>query len=575
MGRFFAIITFVFCSLALQAQVFSPDLECVRNDTLYWQIPVNLCGTFNSYDIYFSTDADAPFTLLSELTTESQTSYYHSNTGGAFYYYMAGNYDCPNETVILSDTLDNLQSPVAVISSASVEGGEVELTWQISDTPEVIGYIIFRETNVGVVPIDTVYGDISFYLDLNATADMNAESYYVLALDACGGTSLFDAEHRTIFLETSTEDCDDFIHLNWTPYIGWPAGVEAYEIWLSTNGDAEILVAEFNGDTTAYDFPEPTDFNEYCFYLVAREAAGNNTVKSNISCETVDIIQPIRRFGIKNVSVREDKSVIVDWVWRSSAELTDYTLGVGTDVDNLTAVFTEEIMPPLPFENTYLDTDSDPSLGNVYYSVGTVDGCGKSANSNVSSTIFVEGKAIEGDANLISWTPLMIDNSIVDSYEIFLLENGVSTSVGLVNGNENEYLYQDVVLRADQPFKCYYVVANARVTLFDESEQFILSRSNQVCVQQNSRIFAPNAFAPEGINREFRAVVLYEDMVRFEMQVYDRFGQQIFVSSDVNEGWDGKIKGQKAPQGVYVYHVSITQENGRKVDKQGTVLLLN
>jgi len=558
----------------MQAQVFSPDLQCVRNDTLYWDTPTNSCGTFNSYDVFFSTEANGPFTLLAEVTDENQTNYYHINTGGIFHYYIAGNYDCLGEDVIFSDTLDNLQPPVAVISVASVTGSDVELTWQMSNAPEVLGYIIFRETPIGVIPVDTVFGEGLFYLDENAAADEKAESYFVLALDNCGGTSIFDEEHRTIFLETETEECDDFIHLTWTPYLGWTEGIESYEIWMSVNGDAEILIEEVSGDATTYDFPEPTDFNEYCFYLVAREADGNEMSSSNISCETVDIIQPIRQFGIKNISVREDNSVLVDWVWRSNAELTDYSLELGTESDNLAAVFTEPIMPPLPFENAYLDIESEPNLGNIYYSVGTIDGCGKPAKSGVSSTIFAEGKVLEGDANLISWTPLNIENSVIDFYEVFLFQNGISTLIGTVASTDNEFLYQNVELKADEPIICYYVVANARVTLFDESEQLILSRSNEVCIQQNSRIFAPNAFAPQGINREFRAVVLYDDMVSFEMEIYDRFGQRIFVSKDVDFAWNGKIKGQNAPQGVYVYHVKVTQEDGRTINKQGNVLLL-
>ncbi len=574
MGKFFTIILLLLSSFALQAQVFSPDLQCVRNDTLYWENAVNGCGTFNSYDIFFSTEASGPFTLLSEVADESQTDFYHMNTGGIFHYYIAANYDCPGEMVILSDTLDNLQAPVAIIASASVEGSDVELTWELSDAPEVVGYIIFRETSIGVVPVDTVFGDNLFYLDENAAADEGVESYFVLSLDDCGGTSVFDEEHQTIYLETEAENCNDLINLSWTPYIGWPAGVATYEIWLSTNGDAPNLVEEVNGDVLAYDFPAPADFNEYCFYIAARENSGDNTSNSNLSCEVVDIIQPIRDYGIKNISVREDNSVVVDWVWRSTADLVEYSLNRGDSPDDLLTILTENPTSPLTFENTYLDSDIDPSLNSIYYSVGTIDGCDTIANSATSSTIFLEANALSGNANLITWTPLDIENSIVDFYEIFWLQDGVSTLIGTVEGTESKFLYENLELDPSESVICYYIVANARVILFDESEQFILSRSNEVCVQQNSRVFAPNAFAPEGINREFRAVVLYEDAVDFEMEIYDRYGQQIFTSEDVDEGWDGRINGQGAPQGVYVYHIRITQTNGRTVDKQGNVLLL-
>ncbi|MGK0366798.1 MAG: gliding motility-associated-like protein [Saprospiraceae bacterium] len=574
MGKFFTIILLLFCSFALQAQVFSPDVQCVRNDTLYWGNVVNTCGTFNSYDVFFSTDANGPFTLLAEVINENQTNFYHDNTGGIFHYYIAANYDCPGEAVIFSDTLDNLLPPIVVISVASVTGSDVELNWQTSNAPEVIGYIVFRETSIGVIPVDTVFGNNLFYLDENATADTNVESYFILALDACGGTSIFDEEHQTVFLETEAENCDDFIQLNWTPYIGWVNGVETYEIWISTNGSPANLVEEVGGDIGTYNFPAPADFNEYCFYILAKENFGTNIANSNISCETVDIIQPIRDYGIKNISVRADNSVVIDWVWSSTADLIDYSLSRGENIDDLVTILTEDVTTPLIFENTYLDSDIDPKTGSFYYSVETLDGCGTISKSATSSTIFLDGRVLDGNANLITWTPLDIENSVIDFYEIFRIKDGVSNSIGIVEGTENAFLYENIELKIDEPTICYYVVANARVTLFDESEQLILSRSNEVCIQQNSLIFVPNAFTPQGINREFRAVVLYDDMVTFEMEIYDRFGQQIFVSRDVDLGWTGDINGQGASQGVYVYHIRITQENGRMIDKQGNVLLL-
>lgn len=574
MGKFLTIFLLLFCSFAAHAQVFSPDLQCVRNDTIYWNIPINTCGTFNSYDVYVSTEAQGPFALLDEVEDESQTEYYHLNTGGIFHYYVAGNYNCPGEIVILSDTLDNLQPPVAIISTASVVGSDVEIYWQSSNVPEVAGYIIFRETSVGVIPIDTVFGNDLFYLDENAVADEKPESYFVLAFDNCGGTSVFVEEHRTVFLETEAENCDDFIQLNWTPYIGWSGGVENYEVWVSTNGSPANFVESVAGNLETYNFLAPADFNEYCFYLVATESGGNNTSNSSISCETVDIIQPIREYGIKNISVQSDNSVAVDWVWSSTADLINYGVNRGENADGLTSVFMEEVTVPLVFENTYIDSDIDPKNRSYFYSVEALDGCGTVSMSTTSSTIFLEGNVLEGNTNLITWTALDIENSVVDFYEIFQLKDGISTSLAIVEETENKYLHENIELKVDEPTTCYYVVANARVTLFDESEQFIFSQSNELCLQQNSRIFAPNAFAPQGINREFRAVVLYEDMVDFEMEIYDRFGQQIFVSKDVDFGWDGDIKGQGASQGVYVYHIRITQENGRTVDKQGTVLLL-
>lgn len=70
------------------------------------------------------------------------------------------------------------------------------------------------------------------------------------------------------------------------------------------------------------------------------------------------------------------------------------------------------------------------------------------------------------------------------------------------------------------------------------------------------KTFTPNAFSPDGnsANETFRPYLNENVRVTaYELQVFDRWGNQAFRSTDINTGWDGFIRGQKAPQGVYIY----------------------
>jgi gliding motility-associated-like protein len=81
------------------------------------------------------------------------------------------------------------------------------------------------------------------------------------------------------------------------------------------------------------------------------------------------------------------------------------------------------------------------------------------------------------------------------------------------------------------------------------------------------KAFTPNAFSPDGniANEVFRPFLNEKVQVSsFEMQIYDRWGGQVFRSTDINAGWDGRIRGQKAAQGVYLYWYRIEY-----VDDQG------
>lgn len=80
------------------------------------------------------------------------------------------------------------------------------------------------------------------------------------------------------------------------------------------------------------------------------------------------------------------------------------------------------------------------------------------------------------------------------------------------------------------------------------------------------KAFTPNAFSPDGntANETFRPFL--NELVKvntYELQVFDRWGGQAFRSTDINAGWDGLIRGQKAPQGVYIYWFRIEYEDDK------------
>ena len=57
------------------------------------------------------------------------------------------------------------------------------------------------------------------------------------------------------------------------------------------------------------------------------------------------------------------------------------------------------------------------------------------------------------------------------------------------------------------------------------------------------------------------------------MQIFNRWGELIFVSNDVNRGWDGYYLGKLSPQDVYVYKVEVEYLNGKKETKTGNFTL--
>jgi gliding motility-associated-like protein len=75
--------------------------------------------------------------------------------------------------------------------------------------------------------------------------------------------------------------------------------------------------------------------------------------------------------------------------------------------------------------------------------------------------------------------------------------------------------------------------------------------------------YIPNIFTPynrDGANDLFR--VYAEEASEFvSLKVYDRWGEKVFATEDLNESWDGLYKGHKLAQGVYTYIVTARCES--------------
>lgn len=87
-------------------------------------------------------------------------------------------------------------------------------------------------------------------------------------------------------------------------------------------------------------------------------------------------------------------------------------------------------------------------------------------------------------------------------------------------------------------------------------------------------LFIPNSFSPNGDGNNdvfyFRGRFISE----FNLKVFNRWGELLFETNDVNQGWDGSYKGKQSQADVYVYQVSATCINGENWSKKGDVTLI-
>jgi len=572
---FILIFVFFTVSMALKAQVFPPDFQCVKNDTLFWELPTNTCGPFNSYDIHFSLDASGPFSLLNSITDINVTSYFHLNLAGeTFYYYLESNHDCPGQTVLQSEVLNNESPTNFPITRVTVDNSIVEVSWAGSSSPEVTSYIIYRASPVGTLPIDTIDASLNNYIDFTADPDNQPEVYFIIAMDACGNTSIFDLPHFTVFIESTLDVCDQRIDLSWNKYRNWLNGVEDQELWLAVNNGTFTLLETLTAEDSIYSFDDTSDGDTYCFYLKTTEANTGQESFSNIHCLNVDIVEPVRELFLQNASVTDANEVELTWQWNDDAEVAAVEFSekpIGGNAMVIASYTPSNSIDPVV--DRILNA-ANPTQGARSYQVKTFDDCDSIQLSNEVSTIYLSGVAQEDQTNVLDWTAFERPGGTVNSYDVFRIVDGIRTYVETVDGMTTTFIDPVDISNAAEATVCYVVQASITVLDPDGIELSLITQSNTFCVEQLSDILVPNAFAPEGMNKEFMPRIVFGETVDYRMEIFDRWGKRIFVSTDQLMGWTGRDGFFYYPSAVYVYTIRIVQTNGRVVEKQGNVVLI-
>jgi len=87
-------------------------------------------------------------------------------------------------------------------------------------------------------------------------------------------------------------------------------------------------------------------------------------------------------------------------------------------------------------------------------------------------------------------------------------------------------------------------------------------------------IFVPNAFTPTGLsNSVFRPIPVGISSLDF-FRVYNRWGQLVYYTTRIGDGWDGRVNGQLQDSGTYVWTVEGITYTGHTIFRKGTMILV-
>jgi len=105
-----------------------------------------------------------------------------------------------------------------------------------------------------------------------------------------------------------------------------------------------------------------------------------------------------------------------------------------------------------------------------------------------------------------------------------------------------------------------------------DTHNFIISGSSEDCFPPH--VYVPNIFSPNADGDNDGLFVRGEGIAHFEFSIFNRWGQEIFTTTDMNNGWDGTYNGMKCDPGVFVYYISVTFNNSQLYQNNGTITLV-
>mgnify|MGYP003293280124 CR=1 FL=1 len=122
----------------------------------------------------------------------------------------------------------------------------------------------------------------------------------------------------------------------------------------------------------------------------------------------------------------------------------------------------------------------------------------------------------------------------------------------------------------------YYVrfVADFQSTTDEGKYSYTTKEPYQIQITE-SLLEIPNLITPdqpESRNSVFR--VRYKSLVSYEIWIHNRWGQQLYHSTDPAEGWDGKSGGSTVPTGAYYYLIKAEGTDGISYNKKGAINVL-
>ncbi|MDA3821889.1 MAG: gliding motility-associated C-terminal domain-containing protein, partial [Bacteroidales bacterium] len=320
---------------------------------------------------------------------------------------------------------------------------------------------------------------------------------------------------------------------------------------------------------------------DYKFYIEAFSNRGTKSM-SIVNHKFTYMPPPPSYINLDYVTVLNDRMVEISFTPDLSGIINDFVVSKsGSESGNYSFLqYVLDLTKP-----TYTLTDSIVTQREQYfYKVEALNSClAPIFSSNTANNILIKDVKVNGSIISFSWDPYIEFSTGIYEYRIHrkyeLLEEGQLHEYEMIDylDPSNLSFSEDISYSGNNTIKGeleYYVEAIEYGA--NPMEVTGVSKSNEIKVNVETKIYLPNAFTPNGDTHNDFFLPIFDFVPKvYRMIIYDRSGTVLFQSTDPSIGWDGSMNGsKKAPEGVYIYHIDYTSYNGRRLDTTNNVTLI-
>jgi gliding motility-associated-like protein len=461
--------------------------------------------------------------------------------------------------------------PVLDLVTINQSTGNVEISWSLSPSPDVSGYVVYLYRNKEGYALDTIHNPFATkYLRPGAGSSYFSESFVVAAIDSSGNISPLSNVLNTIYVVSSIDTCKKRINIQWNSYPSLPKQVQSYSVFYSVGGSGFTEAAQVTPDKTDLSINDFTFNVQYCFIVRANLESGLFP-GSNKNCLLSKMQRPPEWINADYATVTPEKEIVLSFKIDPSSEIRNFRLDRKTGSPDSF----QEIYRSSSVSGSVLYNDGDADITKInYYRLSAINNCNTLiTSSNIASNIVLSLERKNDEIKLM-WNPYKEWKGEVGSYKLYASTGGVMKERAFVSPADTALTihYSDLMYEVTGGEVCFMIMAVESSNPHGVTGE---SRSSVACIPVSEVITVPNTFTPDnnGVNDLFGPVLSFTPS-DYLLIITDLQRKTLFESSAFEEKWDGTRNGDPLPEGVYLWFLKVRTPSGKEITRTGSVAII-